>query len=663
MKKIIMAAVALTLTLTMTTVLTSCSIEDNPAPVTDTKPFPYDSEIDYSVRPGDNFYRYALGQWLNSSNPSPSASKQIGNEMKQLFNNMLSTSNDPVLVTLRSQADQTLNDDSKSRALLNERLQMLEQVTTADQLYTAFTELHALGYSPLFRLIPYGNEGKKGISIITAGGMSQEIGGYARRNDKTNLDKTVTAYCTYLAALGFSQERIAQITNHAIEIEEREMAGYDYNFEMARRPLPIFAKRRASANEDEKKENAVLKMMGFTDQELRAGLMYLSKEELGALMRDFADAAQDPSQVEVFRDYMIYSVFAQDFAFVPSINNKANKLNMLSSALLYCKYYKYRLLTESYGKENICKQQCKDIMEQMRKNFIRRIDQLDWMSASTKNEARKKAETMHFFIGYPDQWNEAMTPHVEGDVLLATVTQLRQHVVQTVSSLRGRNTDELGWDLWASSSQFTTDNAFYLATTNSLVILPAWICKPRLDNDLSEAMLYAVTTTFGHEFCHGFDDRGAQFDENGDYRNWWAPADETAFQAKQQTMIDLFNQLEVYPGLMADGAKTLTENMADYGGQELALECYKQRLTEQGFKGAQFDEQIKKFFLSYAQVWKGEEELDNSLLKYYYLYDDHSANHNRVNGMMRLQDDWYRLYDVKPTDKLYVAPENRVKIW
>ena len=131
MKKIIMAAVALTLTLTMTTVLTSCSIEDNPAPVTDNKPFPYDSEIDYSVRPGDNFYRYALGQWLNSSNPSPSASKQINDEMKQLFNNMLNTSNDPVLVTLRSQADQTLNDDSKSRALLNERLQMLEQVTTA----------------------------------------------------------------------------------------------------------------------------------------------------------------------------------------------------------------------------------------------------------------------------------------------------------------------------------------------------------------------------------------------------------------------------------------------------------------------------------------------------------------------------------------------------
>lgn len=663
MKKIILAAAALTLTLTMTPVLTSCSISDIPVPVTDTKPFPYDSEIDYSVRPGDNFYRYALGQWLDSSNPSPSISMQINDEMSQLFNNMLSTSNDPVLVTLRSQADQTFNDDSKSRALLSERLQMLEQVTTADQLYTAFIELHALGYSPLFRLIPWGNEGKIGINIVTAGGMSQEVSEYASRKDETKLDKAVTDYCTNLDALGFSQERIAQITQHAIEIEEREMAAFDYSFEMARHPVPISAKRRASANENEVKENTVLKMIGFTDQELRAGLLYILTDELRALMRDFADVAQDPSQVEVFRDYMIYSVFAQDFAFVPSINNKATKLNMLSTALLYSKYFKYRLLTESYGKENICKQQCQDIMEQMRKNFIRRIDQLDWMSASTKSEARKKAETMLFFIGYPDQWNEAMTPHVEGDVLLATVTQLREHAVQTISSQRGRNTDELGWDLWASSTHFTFDNAFYLSTTNSLVILPAWICKPRFDNDMSEAAVYAVTTTFGHEFCHGFDDSGAQYDENGNYRNWWAPADLAAFQAKQQTMIDLFNQLEVYPGLMADGTKTLTENMADYGGQELALECYKQRLTEQGFRGAQFDEQIKKFFLSYAHLWKGEEERDKSLLEFYYQNDTHSANHNRVNGMMRLQDDWYRLYDVKSTDKLYVAPENRVKIW
>lgn len=643
--------------------LTSCISKDNPAPVTDYKPFPYDSEIDNSVRPGDDFYRYALGQWLNSSDPAPSTFVQIQNELSVIFNNMLNTSNDPVMVTLRSQADQTLNDDSKNKALLSERLQMLEQVTTSDQLNTAFSNLHSLGYSPLFRFIPYANDGKQGINIVTAGGMSQEVSVYAMRKDKASLDSVITTCCSYLDALGFSPERIAQITQHAIEIEGREMDGFNYFYEMARHPQPIHVTRRTSANEDEEKLNAVWKLMRLTDQELKEGVLYVGSAVMETLVKDFADVTQNPSNVEVFRDYMIYNVLAQDLPFVPSINKQANRTDMLSSALRYSRYYKYRLLTESYGKDNICKQQCQDIMEQMRSNFIRRINNLDWMSDATKVEARKKAEAMKFFIGYPNQWNEKLTPVVDGDGLLATVTQLRQNAVQTISSVRGKNTDELGWDLWAGMAQFTTDNAFYLSTVNALVILPAWITKPRFDNDLSEAVAYAVTTTFGHEFCHGFDAEGAKFDENGNYRNWWAPADQAAFEAKQQMMIDLFNQLEVYPGLMADGKKTLVENMADYGGQELALECYKQRLTSKGFKGAQFDTQIKKFFLSFAHLWKGEEELDKSLLKYYYENDNHSANHNRVNGMMRLQDDWYRLYDVKPTDKLYVAPKDRVKIW
>ena len=126
-----------------------------------------------------------------------------------------------------------------------------------------------------------------------------------------------------------------------------------------------------------------------------------------------------------------------------------------------------------------------------------------------------------------------------------------------------------------------------------------------------------------------------------------------------------FNQLDAYPGQKANGEKTLVENMADYGGIELVLDCYKQKLTEQGFRGEQFDEQIKKLFLAYAQSWKQEYERDNdyTMLKYLYERDGHSAAHNRVNGMMRLQDDWYRLFDVKPTDKLYLAPEDRVKIW
>ena len=307
MKKILMTLAAVFCCAMTTTTLTSCSIEDNPAPVTDYKPFTYDSEIDNSVRPGDDFYRYALGQWLNSSNPSPSISIQINNEMNQLFSNMLSTSNDPVMVTLRSQVDQTLNDDSKNKALLGERLQMLEQVTTVDQIYSAFTNLQTLGYSPLFRLIPYADEGKKCINVICTGGMPTEVLAYIARGQNQQQDSVITAYCSLLSNFGFSQERIAQITEHAILLENMEMKAYNPNLEMLRRPQEMTFLHRAPSQEDEQKLQAVMKMMGITDKDIADKTSDTSNDDISTLMLQFADLVEQ-SDINIFRDYMIYNV-------------------------------------------------------------------------------------------------------------------------------------------------------------------------------------------------------------------------------------------------------------------------------------------------------------------------------------------------------------------
>ena len=136
-----------------------------------------------------------------------------------------------------------------------------------------------------------------------------------------------------------------------------------------------------------------------------------------------------------------------------------------------------------------------------------------------------------------------------------------------------------------------------------------------------------------------------------------------AFEKKQQQMINLWSQLEAYPGQPADGKKTLDENLADLGGVTLAYEAYKRRLKAQGFSGHQLDDQLRKFWLSYAYQWSDEFERNIEWLKWRYDTDEHSACHNRINGIARLFDDWYRLFDVKPTDALYLAPEDRVKIW
>lgn len=663
MKKILMVAAATMLLMSMT-VLTSCTSDnnDNPVVVTDNKPFPYDSEIDETVRPGDDFYRYVNGLWLSSPNPAPSEMKQIENQMKQVLNEALATSQDALLVTLRNQSDATLADDSHNMAMLKERLQMLEQVETADQLHAAFGNLYELGYSTLFRLIPLVYLGKKTTLTISTGGMPEEMLTVFMRKKPEQIDSMVRAYCQPLAALGYSTERSAEIIRNAIDVEHTASEAYVYGYEMMQHPLRALTRSDEGNNEAAQKANAIYKMMGLTPDDFNSSRVILTSLGVNNMLYDFA-CVSDQKDINAYRDYMIYNVVAQDAPFVPSVNMKTDRKVMLQRALQYNRYYKYRQLVEYYGKENIYKQECKDIMERMRQIFIQRIDGLDWMSDATKTEARRKAEKMKFYIGYPDQWNDAMTPVTNGSCLLETVTQLRQDALQKTLAMAGKSLDENPWDVWATIAQFTTDNAFYQTTANALVILPSWITRPRFDRNLSEATLYTTSYVFGHEFCHGFDANGSLFDADGMLRDWWEPADKQAFQEKQQAMIDLFSQMEAYPGQSVNGQQTLVENMADYGGMELALACYKQRLKEQGFTGAQFDEQIKKFFIAFAALWKMERELSLADLKHYHEIDGHALPHARINGQARLQADWYRLFDVKPTDKLYVKPEERVKIW
>lgn len=139
------------------------------------------------------------------------------------------------------------------------------------------------------------------------------------------------------------------------------------------------------------------------------------------------------------------------------------------------------------------------------------------------------------------------------------------------------------------------------------------------------------------------------------------PEDNNKFLEKQQQMINLYNELEQYPGVKANGKKTLGENIADLGGFNLAYQLFNEKLQADGLTGEALRHQQRQFFMSYADLWMNinEEKALKKLLE----IDVHSANHNRLNGIVRLMDDWYTLFGVQPGDKLYVKPEDRVKIW
>ena len=160
---------------------------------------------------------------------------------------------------------------------------------------------------------------------------------------------------------------------------------------------------------------------------------------------------------------------------------------------------------------------------------------------------------------------------------------------------------------------------------------------------------------------HGFDNMGAAYDAMGRKANWWTSEDKAKFESRCQMMIDRYNEMEQLPGVPADGKKTLSENIADLGGFCLAWELWNNKLKADGQTGEALRYQQRQFLLEFVNLWRtisSEESLQTQLE-----IDPHSANHNRVNGIVRLTDEWYGLFGVKSGDKLYVAPADRVKIW
>ena len=661
MKKILMVAAAITLMMT-TTVFTACTSDnvDNYVVVTDDKPFSYDQYIDKSVRPGDDFFKYQYGEWL-ADNQQPSMAQMVMQKMNNIEMEVVANSNDATVSVIRQLVAASEADDSADMALLKERIQYLEGISTQDELLAAFKQLHQWGYSPVVRLVCYGKE-REIRPFLTSELPSVLLADVFKVKNEDILATNIQVICSKLDKFGISEDRIAEITENALTIEKMEMKIYESIFNRMVDPkvLHRHARTRGTASSACKQVCELMGIGDFADK-----MIDYNNEEVAEVTEGLMNLLLEGSEQSIaqMRDYMIAYVFGMDVIYMPKVINLSS-LDKVKYAMRHAKYHMFRLQVEHVGKQNIFKETCTEIMENFRSILHERIEQLDWMSTATKQAAQKKLENTIFFIGYPDQWNEEFSPVIEGNTLLEAVCNLRRGQVDAFCKLVGKDITTAGWDFWCNLYSFTLYNASYDPNCNQLIIPPSFLMAPVFDDTQNEATLYGTASVFGHELCHGFDARGSQYDEIGVVRNWWAPDDEAAFKEKQQQLIKLWGDLEQYPGQPADGVKTLTENMADYGGVTLALEAYSRRLHQQGFTGRNFDEQIKKFWLSYGMpVAVIESERDIESLKDALYNDIHSAGHNRVNGIVRLFDDWYRLYNVKPTDKLYLAPEDRVKIW
>ena len=303
--------------------------------------------------------------------------------------------------------------------------------------------------------------------------------------------------------------------------------------------------------------------------------------------------------------------------------------------------------------------QAKELVADVRAAYQEKIENAVWMDETTRKKALEKLASFDPRVGHPVKWIDYSDLRVSRSDPLAN--EIATEDFQWKLQLK-RFPNPVDRTLWDMTPQ--TVNAYYDPTMNQITVPAAILQPPFFDAAADPAVNYAETgaTTIGHELGHGFDDQGRQYDAQGRLRDWWTPATAAKYKAKADKLAAQFDQYEPIPGVHIKGRLTLGENLADLGGLETAYAAYRRYVARHGeppvingFTGDQ------RFFLAYAQAWQGKRR--DGATRQQLLSDPHSPEKYRVDGIVRNFDPWYKAFNVRPGDKLYLPPEERVHVW
>ncbi len=304
--------------------------------------------------------------------------------------------------------------------------------------------------------------------------------------------------------------------------------------------------------------------------------------------------------------------------------------------------------------------EAKKAAEEMVKNIIaafgKRIDRLDWMTPATRAKAKAKVDTLYVGIGYPDKWRDYSGLRVDrsdalGNARRAELFDYRQEIARI-----GKPSDKTQW--WMTPQ---TVNAVNLPLQNALNFPAAILNPPFFDAKAPRVLNYGgIGTVIGHEISHSFDDQGSQFDADGRLANWWTPQDFAHFKEAAGRLAAEFNAYEPLPGLHVNGELTLSENIADVAGLSASYDGYRASYGDKAAPEAQGFTGDQQFFLAFGQVWRNKTRPE--ALRQQILTDGHAPSEYRADTVRNI-DAWYTAFDVKPGEKLYLAPAARVRVW
>ncbi len=315
-----------------------------------------------------------------------------------------------------------------------------------------------------------------------------------------------------------------------------------------------------------------------------------------------------------------------------------------------------QLYVKKYFPEN-AKKRMLDLVNNVQKAYAQRIDKLEWMSDSTKLKAKEKLAAMSKKIGYPDKWKDYSNVSIARGTYFENIVSASSSAYMRELAKLGNHVDKSEWYTTPS-----TVTAYNNPSANEIVFPAGILQSPYFDNEADDALNYGgIGMVIGHEITHTFDDQGAQYDKDGNVKDWWTKDDYEKFKFRIQQVIDQYSTFTVLDSLHVKGAMTVGENTADIAGLAVAYDAFK--MSQVGLDDAKIGNFTpdQRFFLSVARIWKVK--MKDEFLRLWINNNSHSPPIWRVNGPLMSTTPFYDAFDVKPGDKMFLPKEDRITIW
>ena len=643
------------------------------------------SNMDQSVKPGDNFYSYANGTWLKN-NPVPASKTRWGSfDILRLtsLERLRILAEDAALHPSKNSINQRVGDlyasamdsiaiEKLGYSPLKSDLDRINALKSKDQVLNEIATQRTRGMGSVlygFGVAPDNKNVTKYIPRLSQGGTTLPDRDYYIKNDQRSIAirKAYLSYMTDLFGMvGDDQMTASKKANEIISLETGLAKAQMSRVEM-RNPEKTYNKFSIA---DLSKETPGM------DWKYLFGLMKVNAAD-SVLVNNpaflkTATVLLDAVPLETWKAYLQWDVIKSKVGYLSSaFVNRSFKFNqtLTGQKEMTPRWQQMSGLVDGSLGELIgqlyvdkyftpaAKQRMLALVNNIQQTFADRINRVDWMSDSTKQKALEKLHAIVNKIGFPDKWESYEGVVINRNDLVGNMININEwHYNKNVNKM-GKPVDKTEWGMTPP-----TINAYYNAANNEIVF-PAGILQfPFYDFGADDAVNYGgAAAVIGHELTHGFDDQGRKYAADGNLKEWWTSTDSKKFMQKANMVTTQYNGFTVNDSIHVNGQLTLGENLADLGGLNIAYEAFKK--TTEGKSDSKIDgfTPDQRFFLSWAQIWRSNitPETASQLI----LTDPHSPGEYRCNGPITNIDAWYNAFNVKPGDKLYKPENQRIRIW